>query len=76
MPGLRAGNKNWGAHDGRTLSAVRWRTLKLLLLQPDELTAEYLRCQRKRYVMPLHLVLSMAVVMLLTLRLLGSIDTA
>ena len=53
-----------------------WRTLKLLLLQPGELTAEYLRGRRKHYVMPLHLVLSIAVVMLLTLRLLGSIDTA
>ena len=53
-----------------------WRTLKLLLLQPGELTAEYLRGRRKHYVMPLRLFLSMAVVMLLTLRVLGSIDTA
>ena len=53
-----------------------WRTLKLLLLQPGELTAEYLRGRRKHYVMPLRLFLSVTVVMLLTLRVLGSIEYA
>jgi len=51
-----------------------WRTFKLLLAQPGELTARYLYGQRKQYVLPLRLFLSMTLFMLLTMRLLGAIQ--
>ena len=51
-----------------------WRTLKLLLLRPGELTAQYVYGRRKQYVLPLRLFLSMTLVMLLTLRLLGALQ--
>jgi Protein of unknown function (DUF3667) len=51
-----------------------WRTLKLLLLKPGELTVQYLAGKRKHYVLPLRLFLSVAVVMLLLLRLTGVVD--
>ena len=51
-----------------------WRTFKLLLAQPGELTAQYLNGRRKQYVLPLRLFLSMTVVMLLTMRILGAIQ--
>ncbi|CAD5373239.1 conserved membrane hypothetical protein [Rubrivivax sp. A210] len=53
-----------------------WRTLKLLVLQPGELTRRYFAGQRKHYVMPLRLFLSASVVMLLAMRLAGSLDFA
>ncbi|MDO9092419.1 MAG: DUF3667 domain-containing protein [Rubrivivax sp.] len=51
-----------------------WRTFKLLLTQPGELTARYLNGQRKQYVLPLRLFLSITLVMLLTMRILGAIQ--
>ncbi len=46
-----------------------WRTLKLLLLQPGELTRQYLAGRRKHYVLPLRLYLTISVLVLLALRL-------
>ena len=51
-----------------------WRTLKLLLSQPGELTAQYLNGRRKQYVLPLRLFLTMTVVMLLSMRLVGALQ--
>ncbi len=45
-----------------------WRTLKLLLLKPGELTKQYLAGRRKHYVLPLRLYLTISVVALLLLR--------
>jgi hypothetical protein len=53
-----------------------WRTLKLLLLKPGELTAEYFRGRRKHYVLPLRLFLSVSLVMLLTMRIVAALDFA
>ena len=53
-----------------------WRTLKLLVLKPGELTAQYLRGRRKHYVLPLRLFLSATVLMLLTMRIVSSIQSA
>jgi hypothetical protein len=49
-----------------------WRTLWRLLLQPGQLTLEYLAGRRKRYVLPLRLYLTISVLALLTLRLVSS----
>ena len=51
-----------------------WRTFKLLLAQPGELTAQYLNGRRKQYVLPLRLFLSITVMMLLTMRLVGALQ--
>jgi Protein of unknown function (DUF3667) len=51
-----------------------WRTLKLLLLKPGELTRLYLAGRRKHYVLPLRLYLTISVLMLLALRLSGALD--
>jgi hypothetical protein len=51
-----------------------WRTFRLLLSQPGELTAQYLNGRRKRYVLPLRLFLSMTLVMLLSMRIMGAIE--
>ena len=51
-----------------------WRTFKLLLSRPGELTAQYLNGRRKRYVLPLRLFLSLTLVMLVTVRILGAIQ--
>lgn len=48
-----------------------WRTLKLLLLKPGELTRQYLAGRRKHYVLPLRLYLTVSLVVLLMLRLAG-----
>jgi hypothetical protein len=45
-----------------------WRTLKLLLLKPGELTRQYLAGRRKHYVLPLRLYLTVSLVVLLALR--------
>jgi Protein of unknown function (DUF3667) len=50
-----------------------WRTLKLLLLKPGELTRQYLAGRRKHYVLPLRLYLTISVIVLLALRLLASV---
>lgn len=51
-----------------------WRTLKLLLTRPGELTVRYLAGQRKHFVLPLRLTLSISLVLLLVTRLTGGID--
>ena len=51
-----------------------WRTLKLLLLKPGELTAQYLAGRRKHYVLPLRLYLSISLVCLLLARFVGGVD--
>jgi predicted RNA-binding Zn-ribbon protein involved in translation (DUF1610 family) len=45
-----------------------WRSLKLLILKPGELTAQYLAGRRKRYVLPLRLYLSISLLVLLLVR--------
>jgi hypothetical protein len=42
-----------------------WRTLKLLLFKPGELTRQYLAGRRKHYVLPLRLYLTVSVLVLL-----------
>jgi Protein of unknown function (DUF3667) len=51
-----------------------WRTLRLLLLKPGELTRLYLAGQRKHYLLPLRLYLTISVLMLLALRLSGALQ--
>lgn len=51
-----------------------WRTLKLLLLRPGELTRRYLSGQRKHFVLPLRLYLTISVMVLLALRTVAGID--
>jgi hypothetical protein len=51
-----------------------WRTLKLLLLQPGELTRQYLAGRRKHYVLPLRLYLTISLVVLLALRLTAHVN--
>jgi len=46
-----------------------WRTLKLLLFKPGELTRQYLSGRRKHYVLPLRLYLTISVIALLAVRL-------
>ena len=50
-----------------------WRTLKLLLLKPGELTRQYLAGRRKHYVLPLRLYLTISLVVLLLLRGMASV---
>lgn len=49
-----------------------WRTLKLLVLQPGELTRQYLAGRRKHYVLPLRLYLTVSVAALLLVKLLAA----
>jgi hypothetical protein len=49
-----------------------WRTLKLLLLKPGELTRQYLAGRRKHYVLPLRLYLTISLVTLLLMRVAAS----
>jgi hypothetical protein len=49
-----------------------WRTLRLLLTRPGELTAQYLRGRRKHYVLPLRLYLTISVFVLLLMRVLAA----
>lgn len=49
-----------------------WRTLKLLLFRPGELTRQYLAGRRKHYVLPLRLYLTISLVVLLGLRIAAS----
>ncbi|MDH4052382.1 MAG: DUF3667 domain-containing protein [Rubrivivax sp.] len=51
-----------------------WRTLKLLLLRPGELTRQYLAGRRRHYVLPLRLYLSISIVVLLLMRVLATND--
>jgi hypothetical protein len=59
-----------------TTEGALWRTLKLLLLQPGELTVQYLAGRRKHFVQPLRLFLSITVLMLLTMRVVGMLEGA
>jgi predicted RNA-binding Zn-ribbon protein involved in translation (DUF1610 family) len=49
-----------------------WRTLRLLLLKPGELTRQYLSGRRKHYVLPLRLYLTISLLVLLLVRVVGS----
>ncbi len=51
-----------------------WRTLRLLMVAPGELTRQYLAGRRKHYVLPLRLYLTISVVVLLLVRAVGSAD--
>jgi Protein of unknown function (DUF3667) len=51
-----------------------WRTLKLLLLKPGELTRQYLAGRRKHYVLPLRLYITVSVLAILLLRLVAGTD--
>jgi hypothetical protein len=51
-----------------------WRTLKLLVMQPGELTRRYLAGQRKHFVLPLRLYLSASVLLLLVVRLVAGAE--
>ena len=51
-----------------------WRTLKMLLLEPGELTVRYLAGQRKHFVLPLRLYLTVSVVVLLMMRWMGGVE--
>jgi Protein of unknown function (DUF3667) len=51
-----------------------WRTLKLLLFKPGELTRQYLAGRRKHYVLPLRLYLTISLATLLVVRLAGSVE--
>jgi hypothetical protein len=48
-----------------------WRTLKLLLFKPGELTRQYLAGRRKHYVLPLRLYLTVSLLVFLGVRLFG-----
>jgi hypothetical protein len=48
-----------------------WRTLKLLLTRPGELTVQYLAGRRRHYVLPLRLYLTVSVVLLVLVQILG-----
>lgn len=50
-----------------------WRTLKLLLFRPGELTRQYLAGRRKHYVLPLRLYLTISLLVLLVLRGMASV---
>ena len=49
-----------------------WRTLRLLLFKPGELTRQYLAGRRKHYVLPLRLYLTISLITLLLVRLAGT----
>lgn len=49
------------------LEGSMWRTLWLLISKPGELTREYLEGRKRRYVLPLRLYLTLALVAMLTL---------
>ncbi len=51
-----------------------WRTLKLLLFKPGELTRQYLAGRRKHYVLPLRLYLTVSLLVLCAIRLVANVD--
>ncbi len=51
-----------------------WRTLKLLLFKPGELTKQYLAGRRKHYVLPLRLYLTISLVTILLLRVAADVE--
>jgi hypothetical protein len=50
-----------------------WRTVKLLLFKPGELTRQYLAGRRKHYVLPLRLYLTISLAVLLLLRVVATV---
>jgi hypothetical protein len=66
-PTLREFAQQFGGAYISTEGAL-WRTLKLLLTQPGELTRQYLAGRRKHYVLPLRLYLTISLVALLIVR--------
>ncbi len=51
-----------------------WRTLKLLLTRPGELTVQYLAGRRKHYVLPLRLYLTISLVLLVLMRVFAQVE--
>ena len=51
-----------------------WRTVKLLLFKPGELTRQYLAGRRKHYVLPLRLYLTISLAVLLLLRVVATVN--
>jgi hypothetical protein len=72
-PTLREFAQQFGGAYFATEGAL-WRTLKLLLLKPGELTRQYLAGRRKHYVLPLRLYLTISLLALLALRLGADLD--
>jgi hypothetical protein len=70
-PTLREFAQQFGGAYFSTEGAL-WRTLRLLLLEPGELTRRYLAGRRKHYVLPLRLYLTISVLVLLLVRVVGS----
>jgi hypothetical protein len=70
-PTLREFAQQFGGAYFSTEGAL-WRTLKLLLVRPGELTRQYLAGRRRHYVLPLRLYLTISVLVLLVLRLTAS----
>lgn len=73
-PTLREFAQQFGGAYFSTEGAM-WRTLKLLLLKPGELTRLYLAGRRRSYVLPLRLYLTMSVFLLLLVRAMGAAGT-
>ena len=72
-PTLREFAQQFGGAYFSTEGAL-WRTLKLLVLKPGELTAQYLAGRRKHYVLPLRLYLTLSLVLLVVVRLTHSVE--
>jgi hypothetical protein len=73
-PTLREFAQQFGGAYLSTEGAL-WRTLRLLLTQPGELTRQYLAGRRKHYVLPLRLYLTISVIVLLLVRAAGNVGT-
>jgi hypothetical protein len=71
-PTLREFAQQFGGAYFSTEGAM-WRTLKLLLFKPGELTRQYLAGRRKHYVLPLRLYLTISVLVLVGVRLIGAV---
>jgi hypothetical protein len=72
-PPLREWAQQFGGAYISTEGAL-WRTLRLLLTRPGELTAQYLAGRRKHYVLPLRLYLTISVLLLLLTRMVGGLE--
>ncbi len=72
-PTLREFAQQFGGAYLSTEGAL-WRTLKLLVLRPGELTRQYLAGRRKHYVLPLRLYLTVSLLVLLALRLTAAVN--
>lgn len=72
-PTLREFAQQFGGAYFSTEGAL-WRTLKLLLTKPGELTKQYLAGRRRHYVLPLRLYLTISVIVLLVMRSLAALE--